>query len=184
MRAAIASTVTAFAVASAAGSASAEPAFHPAGTAAERTLARILKLDGDKPEAVDPAIAGSLRRPRAAPPPDAAYLAWLTAPLAATILTAEARAVKANCGGVYRAGDECGLDADPILCAQDFPKSYLFRTTQSAPGLAVVEAAWPPEGRAAPAASGAYRLTRTGGVWKIDGVKCAEGGGAYNWRER
>jgi hypothetical protein len=159
-----------------AGVASAGPAFHPAQSAAEHALARILKLDGDTPGQIDPTgIAANGRRPRTTPPPGAAYLRYLTRPLAVAILVAEAREVKANCGGVYTPGDECGMEADPIICAQDFPASYLFRTTRSGPGLAVVEAAWPPDRGAQPTRSGAYRLTLTGGVWKIDGISCAAG---------
>ncbi len=181
MRAAILWYATA--VALAAGSACAKPAFHPAGTAAEQTLARILKLAGDKPEQVDPAIGAPGRRPHTTPPTGAAYLRSLTMPLAVAILAKEAHEVKANCGGVYKSGEECGMDADPIICAQDFPESYLFRTTRSGPSLAVVEAAWPPEQGAQAKANAAYRLKLAGGVWKIDGISCGAGD-AYNWSPR
>jgi hypothetical protein len=174
-----AACVAALIAALAAGSASARPAFHPAQTPAEQTLAKILKLDGDKPGAVDPTVAATGRRPRTAPPPGAAYLAYLTTPLATAILVAEAKQVKANCGGVYRSGEECGMDADPIICAQDTPDSYLFMTTRSGPGLAIVEAAWPPDKGAQPTASGAYRLKLIGAVWKIDAISCADAD-AYN----
>src|SRR5258706_142021 len=72
---------------------------------------------------------------------------------------------------------------DPIICAQDFPESYLFRTTRSGPSLAVVEAAWPPEQGAQAKANAAYRLKLAGGVWKIDGISCGAGD-AYNWSPR
>jgi hypothetical protein len=183
MRAAILLYVTAFAVALAAGSASAKPAFHPAQTAAEQTLAGILKLDGDKPERVDPAIETFARRPRTSPPPGVAYLRYVTMPLAVAILAEEAHEVKVNCGGVYKSGEECGMDADPILCAQDSPDSYLFRTTKSGPSLAVVEASWPPDRGAQPTTNAAYRLKLTGDVWKIDGISCGAGD-AYNWSAR
>ena len=181
MRAAILVCVTA--VALAAGSASAKPAFHPAATPAEQTLARILKLDGDKPGQIDPTNGVAGRRPRTTPPTGAAYLKYLTTPLAIAILAAEAREVKASCGGVYKSGELCGMDADPIICAQDFPQSYLFRTTGSGPGLAVVEAAWPPDKGAQATSNAAYRLKLTAGAWKIDGISCAAGD-AYNWSAR
>lgn len=180
MRATIVFCVTAVTVALAAGSASAEAPFHPAQTAAEHTLAQILKLDADKPGQIDPTGDRAGRRPRTTPAPGASYLKYLTTPLATAILGAEAAQVKKDCGGVYKAGEECGMDADPIICAQDFPDSYLFRTSQGGPSLAVVEAAWPADPGAQPSPSGAYRLKLTGGVWKIDGIKC-EGGDAYNW---
>ena len=165
-------------------SAAAAPAYHPPQTAAEQTLARILMLDAAKPAAVDPTIQGSNHRPLTAPPPGAPYLKYLTTPLATSILAAEARQVKANCGGVYKRGEECGMDSDPIICAQDFPKSYLVRSTQSGPGLAVIEAAWPPDPPGGqPSPSGTYRLKLTGGAWKIDGISCSAGD-SYNWSSR
>jgi hypothetical protein len=180
MKATIVICVAAATAALAAGSASAKPAFHPAQTVTEQTLAKILKLDADKPDLVDPTGDKAGRRPRTTPLPGAPYLKYLTTPLATAILGAEAHQVKVACGGVYKAGELCGMDADPIICAQDFPDSYLFRTSQSGPSLAVVDAAWPPEQGAQPSQSGTYRLKLTGGVWKIDGIKC-QAGDAYNW---
>jgi hypothetical protein len=183
MRAGLVGAVAVAGALVAGGSASAEPAFHAAQSAAERVLARILKLDADHPDQVDPTIAATGRRPRTTPTPGATYLKYLTTPLAAAILAEEAREVKANCGGVYKPGEECGMGADPIICAQDFPDRYLFRTTHSGPSLAVIEAAWPPDNGARPTTSGAYRLTIEGGVWKIDGISCAAGD-TYNWSRR
>jgi hypothetical protein len=167
-------------MAMAAGSAWAAPAFHPAQSAPERALAQILKLDADKPTRIDPAATGrNGRRPRTTPPPGPSYLGYLTTPLATAILADEAHEVKENCGGVYKSGDECGMDADPVICAQDFPPSYLFNTTRSGPGYALIEAAWPPDEGAEPAGNGTYRLKLSGGAWKIDGIACA--GDDYNW---
>lgn len=160
--------------------AAAAPAFHPAQSAAEQTLGRILKADENPHARIDPTAGAVGRRPRTTPPPGAPYLKHLTTPLATAILVDEANQVKANCGGVYKAGELCGMDADPIICAQDFPDHYLFRTIQDAPGAVVIEAAWPPDRGAEPSRSGAYRLTLSGGVWKIDGIACADGE-AYNW---
>jgi hypothetical protein len=167
-------------IAAMAGTAAAAPAFHAAQSAAEQTLGRILKADENPHAHVDPTAGAVGRRPRTTPPPGAPYLKYLTTPLATAILVEEAREVKANCGGVYKAGELCGMDADPIICAQDFPDHYLFRTIQSGPDLAVIEAAWPPDKGAEPSRSGAYRLTLSGGAWKIDGISCADGE-AYNW---
>src|SRR5262245_42861737 len=95
-----ATLVVALTVVFSAQGAAAKPSFHAAQSAPELALARILKLDGDQPEKVDPAIATG-HRPRTTPPPGAAYLKYLTTPLAVAILAAEAREVRANCGGVY-----------------------------------------------------------------------------------
>jgi len=168
-------------IALAAGTAAGAPAFHPAQSAAERALGRILKADEKPPGHIDPTDGAVGHRPLSTPPPGAPYLKYLTWPLAAAILAAEAGEVKVNCGGVYKAGELCGMESDPIVCAQDFPDHYLFRTTQTGSNRVVIEAAWPPDpAGAGPTKSGSYRLTLSGGVWKIDGVSCA-GGDSYNW---
>jgi hypothetical protein len=164
--------------------AAAQPTYHPAQSAAELALARILKLDEEPSAAINPSVEGPTgHRPPTRPPPGAPYLKHLTTPLATAILVAEARAVKESCGGVYKKGELCGLDADPIICGQDFPDRYLFRTTQATGSLAVVEAAWPPDAGKPPERSGAYRLKLDGGAWKIDGISCAAGD-RYNWTTR
>ena len=171
-------------VALAAGTAAAAPAFHAAQSGAEQALGRILKADARPAGRIDPTGGTVGHRPLTTPPPRAPYLEYLTTPLATAILAAEAREVKANCGGIYKSGELCGMDADPIVCAQDFPDHYLFRMTQSGPTRVVVDAAWPPDqAGAAPSTSGSYRLTLSGRGWKIDGIACAEGD-RYNWPTR
>ncbi|HZZ88314.1 MAG TPA: hypothetical protein VFE13_08255 [Caulobacteraceae bacterium] len=161
--------------------ATAPSAFHPARSPTELALARILEADAGKPEQVDPAAAGrSGHRPRTAPPKGAPYLKYLTVGLATAILQEEAQDVQRACGGVYKDGEECGMDSDPVVCAQDFPERYLFRTVRSQPGLAVIEAAWPPDQGAEPVGNGTYRLKVVAGVWKLDGIECAAGDD-YNW---
>jgi len=176
--------IWAVSIALTAGTAAAAPAFHAAQSAAEQALGRILKADENPPGHVDPTGAVN-HRPRTTPPPGAPYLKYLTAPLATAILVAEAAEVRANCGGVYKSGELCGMDSDPIVCAQDFPDHYLFRTTEGGGGRVIIEAAWPadPAGGGEQTTSGAYRLTFSGGVWKIDGISCA-GGERYNWSTR
>jgi len=162
----------------------AAPVFHPAKSVPELALAKLLKLDDDPSAAINPSIEGaSGHRPPTKPAPNAPYLKRLTVPLATAILVAEARAVKESCGGVYKEGELCGLDADPIICGQDSPDYYLFRTLQAGPTVAIVEAAWPPDAGKPPERSGAYRLKLDGSVWKIDGISCAAGD-RYNWMTR
>jgi hypothetical protein len=161
--------------------AAAEPSFHAPGSGPELALARILKLDESPSATINPSVEGPAgHRPPTKPPPGAPYLKRLTTPLATAILVAEARAVKESCGGVYKKGELCGLDADPIICGQDFPDHYLFRTTQATPTAVSVEAAWPPDAGKPPERSGAYRLKLVGGAWKIDAIACAAGD-RYNW---
>ena len=74
MKATIVLYMAAVTAALSAGAAAAEPAFHPAQTAAEHTLAQILKLDADKPGQIDPTGDKAGRRPRTTPAPGCLHI--------------------------------------------------------------------------------------------------------------
>jgi len=101
---------------------------------------------------------------------DPHYARLVTPGLREAISREEARQVKENCDGKYADdGDICGLDYDPITCAQDLSEEgYLFRTEKSGRDKAVLSLRWP----GIPQIVGTYRLIRTGGVWKLDGIRC------------
>ena len=93
------------------------------------------------------------------------------------VTKAESDQVKQTCGGKYT-GDLCGLDFDPILCAQDFSASgYLYRTMEDDGRKAIVLAIgvdFIPE-----AVKTSYRFIKDGKQWKLDGAACG-GGGEFN----
>lgn len=86
---------------------------------------------------------------------------------------AEKTSVDKNCGGQYRAGEICGLDYDPLFCAQDFPEFPITYDTEyldEETALISAKAGKPLANFAT------YRMILEDGAWKIDGVQCAAGG--------
>jgi hypothetical protein len=106
------------------------------------------------------------------------YATLLTQPLLAAIAQAEAAEVKKNCGGKYIRGELCGLDYDPVTCAQDYNDTYLYRTEQEGPLEARIAYTWPND-TANPAAI--YHLIRQGDRWMIDGIACY-GSASFNMK--
>ncbi|MBI4383274.1 MAG: sel1 repeat family protein [Nitrospinae bacterium] len=89
----------------------------------------------------------------------------------------EADAVKRSCDGKYT-GEICGLDFNPITCAQDYSESgYLHRTMEDDGSKAIISSLGvdfePSEVKTS------YRLIKVGENWKLDGVHCG-GGGEFN----
>ncbi|QJE73323.1 hypothetical protein HHL28_09660 [Aerophototrophica crusticola] len=90
----------------------------------------------------------------------------LTPALVQAMRAAERETVMRDCGGKYLEGMICGLEYHPVLCGQDAPAKFLYRTV----GPDRVEMFWP--GQPKPAAT--YRMAEAGGAWKLDGVACTE----------
>lgn len=90
----------------------------------------------------------------------------VTPALVQAMRAAEQAAVKRDCGGKYQDGMICGLDYHPVLCGQDSPAKFLYRTV----GADRVEMYWPGEKK--PTAT--YRMAEAGGTWKLDGIACTE----------
>jgi hypothetical protein len=106
------------------------------------------------------------------------YRQFLTAPLLAAIAAEQRKLLKADCGGKYLEGDECGLDYDPITCAQDTPPHHLFDTVRADANVAVINETWPGEKKIT-----TYRMVHRSGHWLIDGIRCADStpaGGRFN----
>lgn len=159
----------AIAIAAAATPGLAEEGFHPARTAPEIALNRILRRAD-----ADHVLLDNLFK-RYGPVPRARrvdYSAFLTPELLAALASTEAKMVKENCGGQYRDGEICGLDYSPITCAQDYAKPYSYRTESSGPGRAAIAYRWPHRHDIA----ARYDLKIDAGVWKIDNISCGADG--------
>lgn len=139
--------------------------FHAPQTEAERTLNEILMATGRDDDALDNLLDG---RGKPGFHPTVDYRRFLTEALLRAIRDAEAALVKRDCGGTYRDGDICGLDYDPLTCAQDSNPRYLYRTETQNAGTARIAYAWPGQ----PAIAATYRLVLRDGQWKLDGIKC------------
>jgi hypothetical protein len=148
-----------------------ERSYHAPQTGAEKALDDILRQAGNDPDMLDYLLDA---RGKGAAHPVAKYDAMVTAALRQAIQQVQAKLVRETCHGASQ-DEPCGLDFDPILCAQDVADRYLYRTVAETPRQSEIVYAWPGQG-AAPAEPGAtFRLLKSGDAWRIDGVRCADG---------
>jgi hypothetical protein len=155
-----------------------KPQFHPPQTEAERALDKILtraKTDSDmtfyalgEPH-YDPPLGSS--HARLVPPEDRGYSNLFTEALVKAWREKEKSLVQQSCGGQYIAGELCGLDYDPIFCAQDYTDSFHYYTVDSGKNAAVIEYSFPDTGYLL----ATYGMIKDQQGWKIDRVTCRDG---------
>jgi hypothetical protein len=148
--------------------------FHPPATEAEQALAAILHR-ADTDAAILDNILGARGTRHFHRSVD--YTVDLTPALLRAIREAEHRLVAKECGGHYRAGDICGLDYNPVTCAQDSDPPYLYRTDAAQADQATISYRWRNDNDQKTAAI--YRLIHEGGHWRIDAITC-DGGVRFN----
>lgn len=138
---------------------------HRAAAEAEKTLDRVLRLSEKDQNFIEFLRATPQYQAR----PGQDYGRYVTARLRGGMAALERAAVTTNCQGRYIDGELCGLDYNPLTCAQDEgPGAYLYKTESSGDDRAVIAYAWPGEkGMVA-----SFRMVQEGGVWKIDAVTC------------
>ncbi|MHC1789381.1 YqhG/Tai3 family protein [Solidesulfovibrio sp.] len=139
--------------------------WHRAAMEAERTLDRVLRLS-EKDRNFLEFLLGT---PQYQARPGKDYGRNVTARLRGSMAALERAAVTENCQGRYIDGELCGLDYNPLTCAQDEGQgAYRYKTESSGDDRAVIAYTWP--GMQGMVAS--FRLVQEGGVWKIDAVTC------------
>ena len=122
--------------------------YHPAQSAAEQALDHAFHLE----------ISANT-----------AHLAGLFTPqLRNAIANADGERARENCGEDRTKG-ACGLNYDVLLCAQNTPDVFLYRTISDSGEKAIVAYAWPGSG----ADTGMYRLIKVGDKWEVDGIDCS-----------
>jgi hypothetical protein len=127
-------------------------------TPAETALDKVLKTADRDEEVLD----NLLHRYPVAAAKRIDYGKWLTPTLIASLQAEEKKLVAQDCGGKYREGDICGMDYNPLTCAQDTVRPLSYKTVQQNADTAVI------------AVTGAtYRMAHTSAGWQLDGVKCA-----------
>ena len=138
---------------------------HPAATKAEKALDKLLRLS-EKRVGLVAAVLGRSGGGKG----DAVLARELTtARLRQDLAELERKAVRDNCKGRYIPGELCGLDYNPLTCAQDESDApYSYRTTTAIPDRADIVYSWP--GAANPSAS--FIMVREGEAWKLDAVRC------------
>lgn len=144
-----------------------DASFHAPVTPAEKVLDTILARANQD----DNLFEFILKRPWYDPAKGSGYENMFSRTLLDEWARAEASMVKESCDGVYREGEICGIDYDPISCSQDPPDAYTYRT-KIASNQRVVIASMAPY-----SATGAvnYVFVKTNGKWKLDGVDCGDG---------
>jgi len=144
--------------------------FHAPSTPAELALDQVAKLTKADENLVDYV----LKKPGYNKAKAAEYSDLFTANLLKAWADAEVERVKQDCGGKYTEGDICGIDYDPIVCAQDFPDHYLYRTDRQTPTEAVISSIWADSDEKQTVT---YRLVFRDQRWQLDGVRCPEADG-------
>lgn len=138
----------------------ADPAEHPASTSAELALDRVLKTADADHEILD----NLFHRYPDAPVPAGKrvnYAHLLTPAFLSSLKHQERALVQHDCGGTYRDGEICGMDYNPITCAQDVLSSFTYNTLHESGSSATIAA----QGQT-------YHMVRVNGAWKLDGVEC------------
>lgn len=139
-------------------------AFHQPQTEAERSLDAILQLSGKEPESSWFAVEAPWRDKTR----DILFQSLFSQRLRDSWVSAERKAVRESCNGAYIEGEICGIDIHPITCSQDSNEIYMYRTSSSSPGSAIVEYRWPQTTKTI----ATFRLLRKGNGWMIDGIDC------------
>ncbi|BAH75578.1 hypothetical protein [Solidesulfovibrio magneticus] len=138
---------------------------HPAATEAEKALDKLLRLSEKRVGLV----AALLGRPGGGKGEAALARELTTVRLRHDLSELERKAVRDNCKGRYIPGELCGLDYNPLTCAQDESDApYSYRTTAATADRSDITYSWP--GSAAPSAS--FVMVREAGVWKLDAARC------------
>ncbi|MHC1710730.1 MAG: DUF3828 domain-containing protein [Solidesulfovibrio sp.] len=141
--------------------------FHVATSDAEKALDHVLVLSGKHNNLLEFVLHTPAYKPKA----DKGYARYFTARLLTDMAAMEKKAVQKNCKGKYIKGELCGTDYNPLNCAQDDSElPYLYDTTSSAEGKAVITYKWQDGGTEEPLAT--FEMLQEGGEWKIDAVQC------------
>jgi len=147
--------------------------FHPPTTTLEKRLDEILhsteiEMGSDEPSALDYVLQTPYKNHKY----DSKYADFFSQAFVRACANKEKELVDRDCGGNYIRGEQCGMDYDPIVCAQDFTDSYVYSTLMETDKVARIEYKWHLTDDN-PMAT--YKLIKQGNSWVIDGVKCTTG---------
>jgi len=133
-------------------------ALHPPQTQAERALDRIMHV-ADK----DDQVLDNLFHRNPIPAADRVdYGKYLLPALLRSLNDEQLKLVKDDCGGHYRSGELCGMDYNPLTCAQDDVTPQTYSTTAQTSDSAVI----------IDSRSDVYTMVRLQSVWKLGSVAC------------
>jgi hypothetical protein len=145
--------------------------FHQAETVQEKTLESILHQSEEEENFIAALLDRLPLKAKAA----SMAPAFFTKSLIAAWRKEERIVIDQTCGGHPIEGELCGLDYDPLICAQDNNDGkFVYRTEQQGSKEASVSMQW--KGETTPHSIATYRLIKSGKRWKLDGVACANEG--------
>ncbi len=144
--------------------AEAQETYNAASTAAESQLDALLKFadaDTDMSDFV-------LNIPKRQSTKDQQFASYFTSSFLARMSYKERQLVQRDCGGHYIEGELCGIDYNPITCAQDNLGTYFYHTEKENPYNATISFSYDRERNFA-----VYTLVKTHTGWKLNNVECA-----------
>ncbi len=98
------------------------------------------------------------------------YKKYLTNGVINSIRSEEKWQLDKYCNGKYIDGEICGLDYNPITCANDFTDESYYFTVKQTKNTAEILHAWYKTDPVSEMPR--YFMVRENGVWKIDGIVC------------
>jgi hypothetical protein len=145
--------------------------FHAARTTQEKTLAHILQ-QSEKQEGL---MNGMLERVKLNEKQIVMVRKFFTPNMVNAWQQENKRIAEQDCGGAFLEENSCGFDYDPLLCAQDDNDGkFIYRTEYQSSKQTLISMQWDGQPITEPVAR--YRLIKSAGQWKLDGVACAIGG--------
>ncbi|MBF0356483.1 MAG: DUF3828 domain-containing protein [Alphaproteobacteria bacterium] len=139
--------------------------FHPATTPAENTLHSIILMAEQEDGLFEFAIKAPWRDRKL----DRRFSRFFSSSLQDSWAETEKKEVQKNCEGVYRNGEICGLDINPVTCSQDINNGqYEYKTEKAMSDFALISYKWPQF----PEILATYKMIREGNRWRLDGVSC------------
>lgn len=94
----------------------------------------------------------------------------------------EEEAIKKNCGvNKYDETTVCGIDYDPLICAQVHPRGLSYKTIEQTEDMAIIECV---EYSSASKQTIKYRMIKNGENWVLDAVLCPVPADEFNWHKK
>lgn len=149
--------------------------YHKPQTEPEKVLDKILSqvIDDNNPkqrEITDYVMyfQGKEREQKYDPKKYEYYSSLITDELAKAISDAEKRIAEKACPNPEDDKEgPCGMNFNPIICAQDYPEFYTYRTIKHTENMAVILTAWEYKGNTGKE----YTLIKQSDLWKLNSIK-------------
>jgi hypothetical protein len=133
--------------------------YHKASTDAEKALEHVLKIADNDDEVLD----NLFHRYPVKPKLRVDYTGLLTPTYMAALKEEQRKVVQSDCGGKYLDGEVCGMDYNPLTCAQDTAAPFRLATVRTRKDKTDI----------VDSHADKYTMAHAGSGWKLDGVTCS-----------